>query len=92
LVPQYGHCLSALGYAYLVAGRIDEALVTLQKAYVESPTFGIPQIVMVYCYARLGSDTGSPATARPHLSSLRGTPLSGQTLDFPDPRVWGGAA
>ena len=53
LVPQYGHGLSALGYAYLVAGRIDEALVTLQKAYVESPTFGITQIAMVYCYARL---------------------------------------
>lgn len=53
LVPQYGHGLSALGYAYLVAGRIDEALATLQKAYVESPTFGITQIAMVYCYARL---------------------------------------
>jgi len=53
LVPQYGHGLSALGYAYLVAGRLDEALVTLQKAYVESPTFGITQIAMVYCYARL---------------------------------------
>ncbi len=50
---QYGHGLSALGYAYLVAGRIDEALATLQKAYVESPTFGITQIAMVYCYARL---------------------------------------
>jgi hypothetical protein len=53
LVPQHGHGLSALGYAYLVAGRLDEALVTLQKAYVESPTFGITQIAMVYCYARL---------------------------------------
>lgn len=53
LVPQYGHGLSALGYAYLVAGRMDEALVTLQKAYVEAPTFGITQIAMVYCYARL---------------------------------------
>ncbi|MFT5933231.1 MAG: TolB-like protein [Hydrogenophaga sp.] len=53
LVPQHGHGLSALGYAYLVAGRLDEALVTLQKAYVESPTFGITQISMVYCYARL---------------------------------------
>lgn len=53
LVPQYGHGLSALGYAYLVAGRLDEALVTLQRAYVEAPTFGITQIAMVYCYARL---------------------------------------
>lgn len=53
LVPQYSHGLSALGYAYLVAGRLDEALVTLQKAHVEAPTFGITQIAMVYCYARL---------------------------------------
>ena len=53
LVPQYGHGLSALGHAHLVAGRTDEALVTLQTAYVESRTFGITQIAMVYCHARL---------------------------------------
>ena len=42
-MPQCGHGLSALGYAYLVAARIDEALVALQKAYVSMlEAAGIP--------------------------------------------------
>jgi TolB-like protein/Flp pilus assembly protein TadD len=53
LAPEFGHGLSALGYAYLVDSRIDEALTTLQKAYIEAPTFGITQIAMAWCLARL---------------------------------------
>ena len=54
LAPEFGHGLSALGYAYLIDGRLDEALATLEKAYLEAPTFGITQISMALCLARLG--------------------------------------
>lgn len=53
LVPEFAHGLSALGYAYLIDDRLDEALATLEKAYLEAPAFGITQITMALCLARL---------------------------------------
>ncbi len=53
LAPEFGHGLSALGYAYMIDGQLDEALTALEKAYLEAPTFGITQIAMAWCLARL---------------------------------------
>jgi tetratricopeptide (TPR) repeat protein len=52
LAPESGHGLSALGYAYLIDDRLDEALATLEKAYLEAPTFGITQIATAWCLER----------------------------------------
>jgi tetratricopeptide (TPR) repeat protein len=53
LAPDFGHGLSALGYAYLIDDRLDEALATLEKAYLEAPTFDITQIATAWRLARL---------------------------------------
>jgi TolB-like protein len=62
LAPEFGHGLSALGYAFLIDGKLDEALSTLEKAYLEAPAFGITQIAMAWCLARLDRWEDASAT------------------------------
>lgn len=64
LVPEFGHGLSALGYAYLIDNRPDQALATLEKAYLEAPTFGITRITMALCLARMGRWEDALATVQ----------------------------
>jgi TolB-like protein/Flp pilus assembly protein TadD len=74
LAPEFGHGLSALGYAYLADGRVEEALATLQRAHHAHATFGVTPMAMVWCLARLGRhDEAREIIARllAHDSSLR---------------------
>ena len=64
LAPEFVHGLSALGYAYLIDDRLDEALATLEKAYLEAPTFGITQIATAWCLARLDRWEDASATVQ----------------------------
>lgn len=54
LAPQQGHGLSGLGYALLMAGRLDEALSTLRQAYAEAPMFATTLIGMTHCLGKMG--------------------------------------
>lgn len=54
LAPQQGHGLSGLGYALLMAGRLDEALSTLRQAYVEAPLFATTLIGLTHCLWKMG--------------------------------------
>lgn len=69
LAPQQGLGLSGLGYAFLMAGRLDEALSTLRQAYVEAPLFATTLIGLTHCLGKMGrGEEAREAAAR--LSSV----------------------
>jgi TolB-like protein/Flp pilus assembly protein TadD len=53
MAPQHSHLLTGLGYAYLISGRLDEALSSLKQALLETPEWATMLLATVHCLARL---------------------------------------
>ena len=53
MAPQHSHLLTGLGYAYLISGRLDEALSILKQALLEAPEWTATLVATVHCLARL---------------------------------------
>ena len=53
MAPQHSLLLTGLGYAYLISGRLDEALSILEQALLEAPEWTATLLATVHCLARL---------------------------------------
>jgi TolB-like protein len=53
MAPQHSYLLTGLGFAYLMSGRLDEALSILEQAFLEAPEWSTTLIGLVDCLARL---------------------------------------
>ena len=83
LAPQQGHGLSGLGYALLMAGRLDEALSTLRQAYVESPLFATTLIGLTHCLGKMGRWEEARETAARLLSLAPNMRISAYRITTP---------
>lgn len=53
MAPQHSLLLTGLGYAYLISGRLDEALSILKQALLEAPEWTTTLLATTHCLARL---------------------------------------
>ena len=53
LAPQHSYLLSGLGWAQLMCGRLDDALATLQEAFLEAGPWSTTLLGIIDCLARL---------------------------------------
>ena len=53
LAPQHSYLLTGLGWAQLMCGRLDEALATLQVAFLEAGPWSTTLLGIIDCLARL---------------------------------------